>query len=163
MYLYLLFIFFFKQKTAYEMRISDWSSDVCSSDLQRRGRHVAAETDAIAVGIGAAEIAEPVDRAAVDDAGGQPAAFLAVERGALDIDAAGARLDCPRIGDIAAARQADAVAGADEGCAVVVGDERAIFACGLPVISEHRNAVGKGLAAAADRAAVGDARSEDHT
>src|SRR3546814_17264943 len=27
-------IFFFKQKTAYEMRISDWSSDVCSSDLR---------------------------------------------------------------------------------------------------------------------------------
>src|SRR3546814_4665416 len=32
------FFFFFKQKTAYEMRISDWSSDVCSSDLAgRRG------------------------------------------------------------------------------------------------------------------------------
>src|SRR3546814_2790075 len=29
----MLFFFFFKQKTAYEMRISDWSSDVCSSDL----------------------------------------------------------------------------------------------------------------------------------
>src|SRR3546814_3052691 len=28
-----MFWFFFKQKTAYEMRISDWSSDVCSSDL----------------------------------------------------------------------------------------------------------------------------------
>src|SRR3546814_1578151 len=28
-----LIFFFFKQKTAYEMRISDWSSDVCSSDL----------------------------------------------------------------------------------------------------------------------------------
>src|SRR3546814_2135014 len=28
-----LILFFFKQKTAYEMRISDWSSDVCSSDL----------------------------------------------------------------------------------------------------------------------------------
>src|SRR3546814_6744320 len=28
-------VFFFKQKTAYEMRISDWSSDVCSSDLGR--------------------------------------------------------------------------------------------------------------------------------
>src|SRR3546814_3676290 len=28
-----LLVFFFKQKTAYEMRISDWSSDVCSSDL----------------------------------------------------------------------------------------------------------------------------------
>src|SRR3546814_2630468 len=30
---YLYVFFFFKQKTAYEMRISDWSSDVCSSDL----------------------------------------------------------------------------------------------------------------------------------
>src|SRR3546814_4874208 len=29
----MMFLFFFKQKTAYEMRISDWSSDVCSSDL----------------------------------------------------------------------------------------------------------------------------------
>src|SRR3546814_4505824 len=36
MYLALfLFCFFFKQKTAYEMRISDWSSDVCSSDLPK--------------------------------------------------------------------------------------------------------------------------------
>src|SRR3546814_6403025 len=31
--MYVWYIFFFKQKTAYEMRISDWSSDVCSSDL----------------------------------------------------------------------------------------------------------------------------------
>src|SRR3546814_9820501 len=31
--LFYVFVFFFKQKTAYEMRISDWSSDVCSSDL----------------------------------------------------------------------------------------------------------------------------------
>src|SRR3546814_5160948 len=31
-------IFFFKQKTAYEMRISDWSSDVCSSDLRAEAR-----------------------------------------------------------------------------------------------------------------------------
>src|SRR3546814_3145249 len=30
-------VFFFKQKTAYEMRISDWSSDVCSSDLFAQG------------------------------------------------------------------------------------------------------------------------------
>src|SRR3546814_3249191 len=29
-----IFFFFFKQKTAYELRISDWSSDVCSSDLK---------------------------------------------------------------------------------------------------------------------------------
>src|SRR3546814_7701640 len=33
----LLCFFFFKQKTAYEMRISDWSSDVCSSDLYIAG------------------------------------------------------------------------------------------------------------------------------
>src|SRR3546814_8495048 len=31
-----VYFFFFKQKTAYEMRISDWSSDVCSSDLDDR-------------------------------------------------------------------------------------------------------------------------------
>src|SRR3546814_7918495 len=30
-----ILFFFYKQKTAYEMRISDWSSDVCSSDLRR--------------------------------------------------------------------------------------------------------------------------------
>src|SRR3546814_4296891 len=36
--LILVVFFFFKQKTAYEMRISDWSSDVCSSDLRTRAR-----------------------------------------------------------------------------------------------------------------------------
>src|SRR3546814_6037946 len=35
-FVYCFFFFFFKQKTAYEMRISDWSSDVCSSDLGLR-------------------------------------------------------------------------------------------------------------------------------
>src|SRR3546814_8891892 len=45
----MLLVFFFKQKTAYEMRISDWSSDVCSSDLERteaeqRARYLA-DTD----------------------------------------------------------------------------------------------------------------------
>src|SRR3546814_3573095 len=39
--MYSLF-FFFKQKTAYEMRISDWSSDVCSSDLNRYCLHLIA-------------------------------------------------------------------------------------------------------------------------
>src|SRR3546814_12790784 len=39
---YSLFFFFFKQKTAYEMRISDWSSDVCSSDLDIARRAVVA-------------------------------------------------------------------------------------------------------------------------
>src|SRR3546814_1744812 len=37
-----VYVFFFKQKTAYEMRISDWSSDVCSSDLRARGGQDAA-------------------------------------------------------------------------------------------------------------------------
>src|SRR3546814_12561130 len=36
----MLLIFFFKQKSAYEMRISDWSSDVCSSDLTKVSEHV---------------------------------------------------------------------------------------------------------------------------
>src|SRR3546814_16593976 len=39
-------VFFFKQKTAYEMRISDWSSDVCSSDLIRLIRDDPAAFDA---------------------------------------------------------------------------------------------------------------------
>src|SRR3546814_15817237 len=43
--------FFFKQKTAYEMRISDWSSDVCSSDLQRR--HPRTARDPVGVLLGA--------------------------------------------------------------------------------------------------------------
>src|SRR3546814_3813890 len=40
-----LCFFFFKQKTAYEMRISDWSSDVCSSDLQPGVNREAAPLD----------------------------------------------------------------------------------------------------------------------
>src|SRR3546814_2650590 len=35
-----MIVFFFKQKTAYEMRISDWSSDVCSSDLLSDIAHI---------------------------------------------------------------------------------------------------------------------------
>src|SRR3546814_2582671 len=39
----MVYFFFFKQKTAYEMRISDWSSDVCSSDLASKSAPPAAE------------------------------------------------------------------------------------------------------------------------
>src|SRR3546814_8781316 len=52
----LLLFFFFKQKTAYEMRISDWSSDVCSSDLLAHPARILAfghgefEIEALAVG-----------------------------------------------------------------------------------------------------------------
>src|SRR3546814_8166295 len=47
-------VFFFKQKTAYEMRISDWSSDVCSSDLdaEQRGRELAWPGEDLVGGVG---------------------------------------------------------------------------------------------------------------
>src|SRR3546814_10227729 len=47
-----LCFFFFKQKTAYEMRISDWSSDVCSSDLDERGHG--------GLAVGAGDAGDPV-------------------------------------------------------------------------------------------------------
>src|SRR3546814_5795420 len=66
------FFFFFKQKTAYEMRISDWSSDVCSSDLLG----------------GAAKIAflPPVHRRDIDaiEADHAPREFLQPECGAAE-------------------------------------------------------------------------------
>src|SRR3546814_7839260 len=47
-----MFVFFFKQKTAYEMRISDWSSDVCSSDLGRaRFAVIQAEDEIASIGM----------------------------------------------------------------------------------------------------------------
>src|SRR3546814_4492664 len=58
----MLFIFFFfKQKTAYEMRISDWSSDVCSSDLQHH-QHEKADHASVAAARAAstASAQEPV-------------------------------------------------------------------------------------------------------
>src|SRR3546814_13662165 len=66
--------FFFKQKTAYEMRISDWSSDVCSSDLVRR--HVAVDQRAHADEGVRADAAELVD--AGDAAHDHPVADLHV-------------------------------------------------------------------------------------
>src|SRR3546814_7541202 len=57
--LYVIF-FFFKQKTAYEMRISDWSSDVCSSDLAGCRRLLAG--DRAAQGGGAVHRADRLPR-----------------------------------------------------------------------------------------------------
>src|SRR3546814_1382147 len=50
----MVFFFFFKQKTAYEMRISDWSSDVCSSDLvtNTADGHIVGERAAVALSSG---------------------------------------------------------------------------------------------------------------
>src|SRR3546814_6236453 len=74
--------FFFKQKTAYEMRISDWSSDVCSSDLAGLADDVLALVPhALAlVRLGLAEVA---------DLGGHLADLLLVD--AADHDLGGAR------------------------------------------------------------------------
>src|SRR3546814_1680329 len=62
----MFFIFFFKQKTAYEMRISDWSSDVCSSDLIDR-RHLRDHGDA--VGVAGPDVVAGVDHAQADATG----------------------------------------------------------------------------------------------
>src|SRR3546814_5774431 len=52
-------VFFFRQKTAYELRISDWSSDVCASDLRDHGRsrhHRVADSGTGSGGVGSAAI-----------------------------------------------------------------------------------------------------------
>src|SRR3546814_5944356 len=74
-----LVFFFFKQKTAYEMRISDWSSDVCSSDLSASNRSGTAsvpemadagEDHGEAVLVGGGDYLVVADRAARLDHGG---------------------------------------------------------------------------------------------
>src|SRR3546814_18241770 len=52
--------FFFKQKTAYEMRISDWSSDVCSSDLRGGPAKIAVLTSALFGSISGSSVANVV-------------------------------------------------------------------------------------------------------
>src|SRR3546814_18620462 len=96
--MFILF-FFFKQKTAYEMRISDWSSDVCSSDLgdvasrilRTVERRAAAEsTDVLAVGglQGLGVVAHAVGddrgdgRSGCPEVGFQPVAASVVQSGA---------------------------------------------------------------------------------
>src|SRR3546814_15911313 len=50
--MFMLFFFFCKQKTAYEMRISDWSSDVCSSDLPEKRNALSTElVEALIAGV----------------------------------------------------------------------------------------------------------------
>src|SRR3546814_14101610 len=85
--MYCYFFFFFKQKTAYEMRISDWSSDVCSSDLPagatapphhraRDGEHHQQQGGERARDlVGDAEIRAFVDRDAVADEAVDPLPF----------------------------------------------------------------------------------------
>src|SRR3546814_2909062 len=73
-------LFFFKQKTAYEMRISDWSSDVCSSDLADRAEQLAEaqhflvqqRPQRLGRGIAAGEAGAAGDQHAVDGVVGDP-------------------------------------------------------------------------------------------
>src|SRR3546814_11655745 len=63
--------FFFKQKTAYEMRISDWSSDVCSSDLEvnEAKKVLAHEATALCHGEAAARAAADTARQTFEEGG----------------------------------------------------------------------------------------------
>src|SRR3546814_9652108 len=79
--------FLFKQKPAYEMRIRDWSSDVCSSDRRRRAA-VAAETftpggesQRITISIGIAELSSAHDSRAGLMAAADAALYRAKEEG----------------------------------------------------------------------------------
>src|SRR3546814_13895571 len=127
-----IFFFFFKQKTAYEMRISDWSSDVCSSDLREHDRE------------GSGEAVFQVLRR---DAGG----FLRP-----DVD----QLHRPGAVVVALQRAGTARAGADcadideVGVLVVTGDEDALAGAGVDRGGERdedpfrrsssRNSIGEG-------------------
>src|SRR3546814_7293767 len=64
----IVLVFFFKQKTAYEMRISDWSSDVCSSDLGIDHVRVAAQVGDVVFGVGR-ELAQELLHVAVAHVG----------------------------------------------------------------------------------------------
>src|SRR3546814_7418798 len=71
-----ILFFFFKQKTAYEMRISDWSSDVCSSDL----RGIDDELAARRMARGIRRPSDGRDRRGRDGARGSAAARRSEER-----------------------------------------------------------------------------------
>src|SRR3546814_4667948 len=72
------YVFFFKQKTAYEMRISDWSSDVCSSDLpdsyiEEYGAEAFRATAAEAIPLSRFMLDELASRHALNEAEGRAA------------------------------------------------------------------------------------------
>src|SRR3546814_2343512 len=79
--MYCIFFCCFKQKSAYEMRISDWSSDVCSSDLRGfRATEGAAEVDAHAI-IGGLRIADRQRRTPILEAHARSQATIAAGAG----------------------------------------------------------------------------------
>src|SRR3546814_13432465 len=114
----IVFFFFFKQKTAYEMRISDWSSDVCSSDLEN---HPLERCGCLGLGEEGGNI---VGDAGVEPARRDPSArrfdlldelLQLVAAAAADLDAA--TLTCKSIRD----RRSDIVSGAPDTARCVYG------------------------------------------
>src|SRR3546814_12642114 len=79
-----MLFFFFKQKTAYELRISDWSSDVCSSDLREVGGAIGADVlhDHVDLDVGSADRSQDrgSDTGAIRHAGNGELGLVAVER-----------------------------------------------------------------------------------
>src|SRR3546814_6782562 len=89
------FFFFFKQKTAYEMRISDWSSDVCSSDLVAAALVFVALRDLVALDrpvVGDHELlADPFPGLAMDLMQGEP---MGAARGRVEAHGKIGRASC---------------------------------------------------------------------
>src|SRR3546814_9414194 len=130
--------FFFKQKTAYEMRISDWSSDVCSSDLPL----------AIITGVGPGTGAALARRF---HAGGYRVAMLA--------------RDASRLGALAEELPGSIAIGCDVGdpAALAQALDRAAAEGGDPKVLIH-NAVGGAIGSFLDvEPSVLEARSDEHT
>src|SRR3546814_13853294 len=98
-----VFFFFFKQKTAYEMRISDWSSDVCSSDLD--AARIGKADDYLVTGLDAHDQAgQPVGVVALRVNGDDVGFILELEPPDRQVGAFDANARChgdrPEIGEI---------------------------------------------------------------
>src|SRR3546814_19247037 len=81
----LVFFFFLKQKTAYEVRISDWSSDVCSSDLAlgAGASHVYLIEEPMAAAIGAGLAVSDASGSMVVDIGGGTTEVAVISLGGM--------------------------------------------------------------------------------
>src|SRR3546814_10020445 len=102
--LHLYFFFFFKQKTAYELRISDWSSDVCASDLPVRRLRRQLAPQVVDGGLAAVEFVGMMLRHIAD-----PQARRAVHLAALDLQLVGDQPCQGRLAVAVGAEQADPV------------------------------------------------------
>src|SRR3546814_10245828 len=97
-------VFFFKQKTAYDMRISDWSSDVCSSDLDaaskqprqretRKRRRISAKAPCIERAQREGRSSRMTERGTSGSTSNPPAGAN-VTAGAMTVDVASGRASC---------------------------------------------------------------------